>query len=84
MLNVSLFLFMIFISMKKKRLNENIFDAARKFTDAFFDGLKRNAVKDMISRAETANVEPEIVRKMKELERDSQELDRLIKKYSKK
>lgn len=70
--------------MAKKKVNEGIFDVARKFTDKFFDGLKRNSVDDMIRRAEEVGVEDEIITKMKSIENESKELDKLIKRYSKK
>ena len=35
----------------KKQVNENIFDAAKKFSDAFFDGLKQNATNKAIQAA---------------------------------
>jgi len=30
--------------MSKEKTNEGLFGAAKKFSDAFFDGLKTNAV----------------------------------------
>jgi hypothetical protein len=70
--------------MKKNKINENIFDSAKRFTDAFFDGLKNNAVDKMISKAEKTNVELPIIQKLKEIKQRKLELDELIKKYSKK
>ena len=62
----------------------NIFDAAKKLSDSFFDGLKNNAVGSMISKVKKNNVELPIIKKMRELEERKRELDVLIKKYSKK
>ena len=62
----------------------NIFDAVKKLSDRFFDGLKNNAVDSMISKVHKNNVELPIIKKMRELEERKHELDVLIKKYSKK
>jgi hypothetical protein len=68
---------------KKETINEGLFGAAKKFTDAFFDGLKNNATKAMLARAEKEGVPLPIIQKMKDLEKEKQELDDIIKKYSK-
>jgi hypothetical protein len=41
---------------KKETINEGLFGAAKKFTDAFFDGLKNNATKAMLDKAEKEGV----------------------------
>jgi hypothetical protein len=69
--------------MKKKKTNENIFDAGRRFTDAFFDGLKNNATDKMLSKSKDMGVPLPIIDKMKKLQKEKEELDDLIKKYSK-
>ena len=33
----------------KKSVNEGLFGSARKFTDAFFDGLKANAINNALA-----------------------------------
>lgn len=68
--------------MKKKTTNENVFGAVKKFTDAFFDGLKNNATTSILTKAENAGVPLPIVEKLKKLEKEKQELDMIIKKYS--
>jgi hypothetical protein len=69
--------------MAKKVINEGLFGAAKKFTDAFFDGLKNNATKTMLAKAEKEGVPLPIIQKLKNLEREKEELDNIIKKYSK-
>jgi hypothetical protein len=65
--------------MKNKKTNENIFDAGRRFTDAFFDGLKRNATnKALLAAKKNPHVPPPIVKKMAEIDKLSKELDRML------
>ena len=67
----------------KKQVNENIFDAAKKFSDAFFDGLKQNATnKAILAAKKNPKVPLAIIDKMerldklaKQLEKDLKELD---------
>lgn len=66
--------------MKKKKTNENVFDAGRRFTDAFFDGLKRGATNKALAAArKNPYVPPPIVKKMSELDKLARELDRMLK-----
>jgi hypothetical protein len=66
-----------------KPIKENIFGAAKRFSDAFFDGLKQNATnKAILAAKKNPKVPVAIVDKMeriakaaKELERDLQYLD---------
>ena len=37
--------------MSKEKTNEGIFGAAKRFSDAFFDGLSRNATDKMMKKA---------------------------------
>lgn len=69
--------------MKKETTNEGLFGAAKKFTDAFFDGLKNNATKSMLAKAEKEGLPLPIIQKMKDLQKEKEELDDIIKKYSK-
>jgi hypothetical protein len=63
---------------KSKEVNEGIIMAAKKFSDAFFDGLKQNAVDRMIKKAEDANVDPEVLKTMHRIKKDSEELKKLL------
>lgn len=69
--------------MSKEKTNEGIFGAAKKFSDAFFDGLKNNATKSMLSKAEKQGVPVPIIQKMKDLQKEKDKLDAIIRKYSK-
>ena len=69
--------------MKLKQTNENIFGAARKFSDAFFDGLKSNAVNKALKQAEKNPKMPSpIIDKMKAIDKLAKELEDDLKYYS--
>jgi hypothetical protein len=66
----------------KKPTNEGLFGTARKFTDAFFDGLKANAINNALANAKQAKKIPvPIVDKMIELDKAAKELKQMIKDY---
>lgn len=66
--------------MSKQKVNEGLFGAAKKFSDAFFDGLKTNATNKAIEAAKKNKVVPtKIVDKMVELEKASKELQKMLK-----
>jgi glycerol-3-phosphate dehydrogenase len=67
----------------KQKTNEGLFGSAKKFTDSFFDGLKNNAVDSVIKQAEQSGVPFPITKKLQQLRKEKEELDALIKKYSK-
>lgn len=62
----------------KKKTNENILDAARKFSDAFFDGLKKGAEDKVIQRAEKAGIERRALEKMKQIKKEKEELEKIL------
>lgn len=69
--------------MKIKQTNENIFGAARKFSDAFFDGLKSNAVNRALKQAEkNPKIPSPIIEKMKAIDNLAKELEDDLKYYS--
>jgi hypothetical protein len=69
--------------MKKKTTNENVFGSVKKFTDAFFDGLKMNAVNRAIKAAEkNPKVPIPIIEKMKAIDKLAKELEDDLKYYS--
>lgn len=68
--------------MKKKNVNE-VFQATKRFVDLFFDGLKNNATDRMLAKSKDMGVPLPIIDKMKKLQKEKEELDDLIKKYSK-
>lgn len=69
--------------MAKQKVNEGIFGAAKKFSDAFFDGLKTNATNKAIEAArKNKQVPSQLVQKMTELEKLAKELKSDLEKYS--
>lgn len=61
----------------KKQVNENIFDAAKRFSDAFFDGLKQNATNKAIQAAKKNKKIPlAIIDKMEQIEKAAKELEK--------
>lgn len=66
--------------MKKETTNEGLFGAARKFSDAFFDGLKVNAVNKALKQAEKNPKMPvPIIDKMREIDKAAAELQKMLK-----
>jgi flagellar biosynthesis regulator FlaF len=67
----------------KEIQKEGIFGAAKKFSDAFFDGLKSNATNKAIEAAKkNKQVPSQLVNKMSELEQLAKELKADLEKYS--
>lgn len=67
--------------MSTKRTNENVFRAARKFTDAFFDGVKSGAADRIIQQAKQRGVERDAIEKMERIKQEKDELEQLLQKY---
>ena len=58
--------------MKKKKVNEGLFSASKRFSDAFFDGLKNNATNKAINVAKkNKSVPTKVVDKMLAIENDT-------------
>jgi hypothetical protein len=69
--------------MSNKKVNEGLFSATKKFSDAFFDGLKSNATNRAIEAAKkNKQVPSHLVKKMSELEQLAKELKSDLEKYS--
>jgi predicted PP-loop superfamily ATPase len=64
--------------MSKKKINENMFDAGKKFSDAFFDGVKKNATDRIINKARAAKVDPKIIAQLEKIQKEKEELDKLL------
>jgi hypothetical protein len=64
--------------MKIKPINENIFGAAKRFSDAFFDGLKNNATDRVLAKARKAGMERDAIAQMEKIKREKEELDRIL------
>jgi len=67
----------------KEIQKEGLFGTAKKISDAFFDGLRDNTINSFLQKAEKRGMESPIITQMKKLEKEKQELDALLKKYSK-
>jgi hypothetical protein len=68
------------MSNETQPIQEGLFGAAKKFTDAFFDGLKVNATNRALSQAQNnPKIPGTIVDKMRELDKASKELQKMIK-----
>lgn len=71
------------MSTKKENINEGLFGAAKKFTDAFFDGLKSNAINKALKQAEkNPKIPTPIIDKMKAIDKLAKELEDDLKYYS--
>jgi len=65
---------------KKNKLNEGVFDAAKRFSDAFFDGLKMNATNKALEKAKKSkSIPPRVVQKMDELDKAAKELEKMLR-----
>lgn len=67
----------------KKSVNEGLFGGIRKFTDAFFDGLKDNTVNAALEKAKQNKLPADILDSLERIEAERKRLDNIIKKYSK-
>jgi hypothetical protein len=66
--------------MSKDKVNEGLFGAAKKFSDAFFDGLKSNATNKALEKAkQNKSMPPKVVQKMSELDKAAKELEKMLK-----
>jgi hypothetical protein len=68
--------------MSKEIQKEGLFSATKKFTDAFFDGLKGNAVNRALEQAKQNKLPPDVIDSMQKIENERQRLSQIIKKYS--
>tara|TARA_B100000900_G_scaffold60264_1_gene45726 strand:+ start:1562 stop:1771 length:210 start_codon:yes stop_codon:yes gene_type:complete len=66
--------------MSNDKINEGLFGAAKKFSDAFFDGLKKNATNRALSAAKkNKKVPPRVVKKMAQIDKAAKELEQMLK-----
>jgi hypothetical protein len=72
------------VLMSKEKTNEGLFSAAKKFSDAFFDGLSKNASDRMLAKAKKAGVPKELTNVMAKIQKDKEELDAILARISKK
>ena len=71
------------MSKEKQPIKEGLFSSTKKFTDAFFDGLKQNAVNKALDQAKQNKFPPDVIDAMERIEKESDTLNKLIQKYSK-
>lgn len=64
--------------MSKKTTNEGLFGAAKKFSDAFFDGLQKNTADKVIRKAQSAKVDPKVIKQLEKIKKEKAELDRIL------
>ena len=69
--------------MKQKQPVNELFGAAKKFSDAFFDGLKANAVDSLLTKAKKAKMDSDAIKQMEKIKREKEELDRILSKLTK-
>jgi uncharacterized protein (UPF0264 family) len=71
------------MSKETQQIQEGLFGTAKKISDAFFDGLRNNTINSFLEKAEERGMESPIITKMRKLQKEKEELDMLLKKYSK-
>ena len=69
--------------MAKKVINEGLFGAAKKFSDAFFDGLKNNAADRVLQTAKKQGVPMEVTDLLDKIKKEKEELDAILQRISK-
>ena len=70
--------------MSKQKTNEGLFSASKRFSDAFFDGLSKNASDRMLAKAKKAGVPKELTDIMAKIQKDKNELDSMLDRIAKK
>lgn len=71
------------MSNEKQPIQEGLFGAAKQFSDAFFDGLKNNAVDKVLSKARAARMSQEAIDKMEKIKKQKEELDKILSQIPK-
>jgi F420-dependent methylenetetrahydromethanopterin dehydrogenase len=69
--------------MSKEIQQEGLFGAAKQFSDAFFDGLKNNAVDRVLAKARSARMSQEAIEKMENIKKQKEELDKILSQIPK-
>jgi hypothetical protein len=70
------------MSKEKQPMQEGLFGAAKKFTDAFFDGLKSNAINKALEQAKQNKLPADVIDTMEKIQKETERLNNIIKKYS--
>jgi hypothetical protein len=71
------------MSKEKQPIQEGLFGAAKKFSDAFFDGLSNNAADRVLAKAKEQGVPKEVTNIMSKIQQDKKELDMLLQRIQK-
>jgi hypothetical protein len=66
--------------MSKKNINE--LNLVSRFVGDFFDGLSKGTADRIIRKGASKGLPKDLVNKMAKIEKERQELDAIIKKYS--
>jgi hypothetical protein len=72
------------MSNEKQPIKEGLFGAAKQFTDAFFDGLKQNAINKALEQAKKNKMPDDVIDTMEKIEKESERLNNLLKTYQRK
>jgi F420-dependent methylenetetrahydromethanopterin dehydrogenase len=67
------------MSKETQPIQEGLFGAAKQFSDAFFDGLKNNAVDKVLAKARKARLHQDAIDKMEDIRREKQQLDKILR-----
>lgn len=65
--------------MSKKQINEGVFGAVKMFSDAFFDGLKKNNSERILTKARARGIPAEVINQLEKIQKEKNELDRIFK-----
>ena len=71
------------MSKETQPIQEGLFGAAKQFSDAFFDGLKTNAVDRVLAKARKARMSQEAIEKMEKIKKEKDELDKILSQIPK-
>ena len=72
------------MSKQTQPIEEGLFGAAKQFTDAFFDGLKANAINRALDQAKNNKMPDDVIDSMEKIEKETQRLKNLVKSYQRK
>ena len=71
------------MSKETQPIQEGLFGAAKQFSDAFFDGLKNNAVDKVLEKARKARLHQDAIDKMEKIKKEKEELDKILSQIPK-
>jgi phage-related protein len=65
--------------MSKKQINEGVAAAVQKFSDAFFDGLKKNNSDRILAKAKERGIPSAVIDQLEKIQKEKDELDKIFK-----